>query len=50
MKLFKFQKKKIDETEYICAKIKGKFPGKVMSELKAGLNAAAEQVLAEPVE
>ena len=44
-KIFKFQKKSFDEEDYLCCKLKGKFPGKLLKELKQKLDEAVEVTL-----
>ena len=44
-KLGKFVKRKIDDKDFVLAKITGKCSGKQMKEIRAALNACVIQVL-----
>ena len=44
-KICKFQKKTFDEEDYLCCKLKGKFPCKLLKELKQKLNGTVETTL-----
>ncbi len=46
-KILKFNKRKVDEFEFISAKINGKIPGKVLRLLKSRLNQVVAEIISD---